>query len=273
MKAAYISVLFFSIVSSTFVFSQSCPLSGDVSPCGDVTLSEIVNYINDWSRGDASLSDVINLINAWAATNETGSDKPVAELFVMSHCPYGLQMEKGLIPVLDALNDSINFSVHFCSYSMHGKKELDEQLLQHCIQKEHNDVFLGYLHCFLADGNTSTCLNESGLSYQDVSACIDSTDAYYNVSAGYYNVSDWLYGRYPPFGVDLVLDEKYGIYSSPTLIVDSSVTDTGRDPRSLLATLCAAYAVKPVGCYVNLSDATPSPGFGYGGTGGDGGSC
>lgn len=54
----------------------------------------------------------------------------------MSHCPYGLQMEKGIIPVVETLGDSIDFQVKFCDYAMHGQTELDEQVLQYCIMKE-----------------------------------------------------------------------------------------------------------------------------------------
>ena len=46
---------------------DECELIGDCSPCGEVTLSEVVNIINLWSDGQAQLGDVIALINAWAS--------------------------------------------------------------------------------------------------------------------------------------------------------------------------------------------------------------
>ena len=55
----------------------------------------------------------------------TKSDKPKVELFVMSYCPYGTQIEKGIIPAVQALGDKIDFNLKFVNYSMHGKKELD----------------------------------------------------------------------------------------------------------------------------------------------------
>ena len=70
------------------------------------------------------------------------ADKPKVELFVMSHCPYGTQAEKGMIPVVELLKDKISFEVKFVDYAMHGKKELDEQLRQYCIQKEQKAKFL-----------------------------------------------------------------------------------------------------------------------------------
>lgn len=46
--------------------APECNLSGDHPPCGDVTLTEVIDFINLWTQGQASLADVINLINAWA---------------------------------------------------------------------------------------------------------------------------------------------------------------------------------------------------------------
>ncbi|MFH1053895.1 MAG: hypothetical protein V1740_05765 [Candidatus Woesearchaeota archaeon] len=85
------------------------------------------------------------------------SDKPEIELFVMSHCPYGTQAEKGLIPVLGALKDDIDFKLRFVNYAMHGEKEVLEQTAQYCIQKEQEDKFLAYLKCFLEEGKQEPC--------------------------------------------------------------------------------------------------------------------
>ena len=45
---------------------SQCILPGDYPPCGTVTLSEVVDYINLWAAGQAELGDVIDLIIAWA---------------------------------------------------------------------------------------------------------------------------------------------------------------------------------------------------------------
>ena len=51
---------------STTTTTSACTLAGDNPPCGTVTLSEVVAFINKWSSGQAVLSDVIKLITAWA---------------------------------------------------------------------------------------------------------------------------------------------------------------------------------------------------------------
>jgi hypothetical protein len=55
-----------STTSSTATTLGNCPMPGDLPPCGEIILSEVVAYINQWVTGEASLSDVVALINAWA---------------------------------------------------------------------------------------------------------------------------------------------------------------------------------------------------------------
>lgn len=52
--------------SSTTTTLSPCSKLGDYPPCDEITLAEIVNYINAWSRGEAELGDVIDLIIAWS---------------------------------------------------------------------------------------------------------------------------------------------------------------------------------------------------------------
>jgi len=46
-------------------------------------------------------------------TVKTKSNNPKVELFTMSHCPYGTQIEKGILPVLETLGDKIDFKLKF----------------------------------------------------------------------------------------------------------------------------------------------------------------
>ena len=69
------------------------------------------------------------------------SDKPTVELFVMSHCPFGTQAEKGILPVVNLLGDKIDMEFKFVYYAMHGELEVVEQHNQYCIQEEQNDKY------------------------------------------------------------------------------------------------------------------------------------
>ena len=51
---------------TTSTTRMDCPLAGDYPPCGEVTMREVIDLINQWIYGNANLSDVIDLINEWA---------------------------------------------------------------------------------------------------------------------------------------------------------------------------------------------------------------
>jgi len=192
------------------------------------------------------------------------TDKPVVEAFVMSYCPYGTQIEKGLIPVANLLKDKINFSVKFCDYAMHGKKEVDENLLQYCIQKEDNGNYLNYLACFLNASDSTGCLKTANVNADKVNACVKSADQQYQVTELYNDQSKWISGNYPPFNVYKDLNDKYGVQGSPTLVLNGVVMEgVGRDPASLLKAICSTYKTAPAECNQTLSSASPSAGFGY----------
>jgi len=198
------------------------------------------------------------------------SNKPTIELFVMSHCPYGTQIEKGLIPVVKTLGNKIDFKVKFVNYAMHGKKELDEQLLQYCIQKEHKHKYLSYLGAFLEEGNTQQALTAVGLSIKDLSSCISETDKQYQVTALFEDpLKNGWSGNFPPFKVYDTENKKYGIQGSPTLIINGQQVETNIDADSLLNTICNAFDTKPTECNMDLATVgNPSPGFGFANQGG-----
>ncbi len=195
------------------------------------------------------------------------SDKPNIELFVMSYCPYGTQIEKGILPVVNLLKDKIDFKIKFVYYVMHGEQEVKEQLNQYCIQKEQPDKYLDYLTCFLEAGDSQSCLTQTGIDTAKLQTCTDSTDKQFNIMKNLNDQSSWLNGRYPLFDIYKNDNEKYDVGGSPTLIINGQKVSSGRDPSSLLNTICSAFNTAPEECSQTLSSSTPTPGFGWEGTG------
>ncbi len=194
------------------------------------------------------------------------SDKPVVELFTMSYCPYGTQIEKGILPVLDKLGNKIDFSLKFVSYAMHDKKELDENLRQYCIQKNNPEKLDAYLECFLkkGQGTESDCIEKTGIAAAKIASCSEAADKQYKVTESYNDKSAWNGGQFPPFNVDKADNEKYGVQGSPTLVINGTTAQSGRDPASIMKTICSAFSDAPDECNQELSSAVPSPGFGEG---------
>ena len=210
-----------------------------------------------------------------SATAKTKKDKPEIELFVMSHCPYGTQVEKGILPALDALGDTVDFKLKFVDYAMHGKKEIDQQLTQYCIQKNEPQKLHDYLDCFLEDETkTDSCLTKVKVNQTQLQSCVAVTDEEFKVSELYADKSTWSGGKYPQFNVYKADNDKYGVQGSPTLVINGSKIESGRDSNSLLKTICSAFNNPPDECDKKLSSTPPAPGFGFSGSGSNaGGGC
>jgi len=111
------------------------------------------------------------------------SDKPEVELFVMSQCPYGTQMEKGILPVVNALGNKINFDLKFTDYAMHGEVELKEQLSQYCIKTGEPAKFNNYLQCYIESGDSAACLAKTKINTAKLKTCVAATDKKFKVTA------------------------------------------------------------------------------------------
>lgn len=229
--------------------------------------------------------------NSQAPAEVKKTDKPDLKIFVMSYCPYGLQAQKMYLPVYDLLKDKAAMGIYFVNYAMHGKKEIDENLRQYCIQKEQSDKFASYLKCFTADTKYTSCttgdcvadfgkcLNSSGVDQAKLNACIAAADKQFNVTADYNDKTTWLSETYPKFEVNNDLNVQYNVQGSPTVILNdvdvSNNIGNDRSPEKLKQVICAAFNTEPEECKTSLSTDQPSTSFGAGtaSTTGEAGSC
>ncbi|MDO9509875.1 MAG: hypothetical protein Q7J14_01140 [Candidatus Magasanikbacteria bacterium] len=200
------------------------------------------------------------------------ADKPVVELFTMTYCPYGLQMQKAFLPVMELLKDKANLSIKFVSYAMHDKQEIDENNVQYCLQEEQDDKLIAYLKCFTVNGDSSSCLKESKVNESKLNSCISATDKKFGITAAYNDKASWLSGRYPIYPVDQTLNDQYGVQGSPTLVINGAQVQSARSPEAVKQVVCAAFNEQPSECAQVLSTASASPSFGAG-TGADTGSA
>jgi len=221
---------------------------------------------------------ITNVIPAITGLFVLSNEVVSVELFVMSHCPFGTQAEKGILPAIQALGSNVDFKLRFVDYVMHGKPEIDEQLVQHCIQEEQPTKLIPYLNCFLEAGDGTGCLNSLNIN---VDSCVAATDAEFNVTNLFNDQSTWLSGYYPLFPVDDALNEQYkvqsadGRWGSPQIVINGVLTQVyPRSPQSYLTAICEAFTNAPSACNQALSNVNPSSGFGFSGSGSNSeGSC
>ncbi len=233
---------------------QGEPIESYISADGELFFPQAIDI--------AEYENNLNGDTTEASTVTSKSDKPEIELFVMSHCPYGTQMEKALIPALELLKDKVNFTLKFNNYSMHDKVELDEQLNQYCIQKEESGKLLSYLKCFDASEDSAKCLSENGIDSKKITDCVKATDKEYKITESYNDKKTWLSETYPIFPIYDADNEKYGVEGSPTLIINGENVSADRTANSLLQLICSAFNSAPEECQEELS--TTAPGYGFG---------
>ena len=81
-------------------------------------------------------------------------EKVTVDFFIMSQCPFGVQVDNGIKPVLDKLGNAVEFNRHFIGQekegqltSMHGENEIKGDMLQICAAKVEPKKYLDLLFC------------------------------------------------------------------------------------------------------------------------------
>ena len=191
-------------------------------------------------------------------------DVPDVSLYVMAYCPYGTQAEKWIIPVVNLLWKKINFKVKFVDYEMHGKKSIDEDNLQYCIQKEQKTKYISYLTCFLKAWDSTSCIKQNSIDMKKANTCIKDLDKKYNITWLYNDKSTWLNSRFPQYNVYKDENVKYGVQGSPTLVINWVKTQAlSRSPESYLNTICKSFKNQPPECSKTLSNQGYDAMFGW----------
>ncbi len=201
------------------------------------------------------------------------SDKPEVEVFVMSYCPYGLQMQKAVLPVMKLLGSRADIETKFVSYIMHDWQEIEENTLQYCIQKEQNEKYFDYLNCFVIEGNSQACLVSAGVNLESLNNCAAAADAEFGITAAYDDKASWLNGVYPIYNVHKELNELYGVQGSPAFVINGTVVSAGRSPEAVKQAICNAFNEAPAECSEVLSSTQAAPSFGTGAGDGSEGYC
>ena len=244
----------------------------------DAAGKEIISYMSgDGEIFFPSVMEIDKMIEERAAAANPApvevskAVKPTVEAFVMSHCPFGTQIEKGLIPVVKQLGDAIDFKFKFVNYAMHGEKEVKEELNQYCIQKDQAGKYLPYLECFLgtdgAEGAGEPCLDKVNVDKAMLASCTTATDKKFNIMANLENKESYLNGRFPKFMIHEAENKEYGVAGSPSLVINGAKVQSGRDSAGLLNLICSSFEEQPEACEAELSATAPAPGFGWEGSG------
>lgn len=192
------------------------------------------------------------------------SDKPVVDAFIVSRCPFGLQMQRMIadaIKTVPALADNIKVR-YIGSVSgnkitaMHGDAEATENLRQICIRDEQASKYWNYVSCQMkASGTESSCEKSTGIDSAKLNACVSTA------SRGIAYAKE-----------DFDLANKNSVSGSPTLVVNGATVEeftsdsqpvfgSGRSSDEMKTIVCDASNSKPGFCSQKLNTAKAATGF------------
>jgi len=191
---------------------------------------------------------------------------PVVDLFVMSFCPYGVQAETAIGPVVDLLGSKADIRIRYITTiggttvssvkSLHGPSEAQEDLRQLCIREENPDTYWKYLNLFNArcypvwqNATLLASCRENvtatlGIRLADSETCASGSEGLGLLTT------------------DELDAKKYSATASPTLLINGIKYAGARTPEAFKTAICASFETAPAECATNLSSvsATSSSG-------------
>jgi glutaredoxin len=173
------------------------------------------------------------------------------EFFVMSQCPYGVQVVNAVQEVVDKLGPDIDFQLNYIGRadangqmtSMHGPNEVTGDIVQLCAAKYAPADFLKMVVCQNKSykdiaTNWESCAKEAKLPVEKISACVKGDEGKGLLKASF------------------ALSDQKNARGSPTIFVDGKPYSGRRSPVDFMRAICAANKAptKPAAC-----QAIPEP--------------
>ena len=140
----------------------------------------------DHSRSPMNLEELLT-----SRTARMG--RPTLELFVMSYCPYGVQAEEKIIPIVKEFGNKIDFKLQFIAQekekpsaqditpftSLHGYPEVAENIRQLLITQEYPEKYLDYILCRgkKLDKSWEDCAEKLGIDVAKIQKLFDTPEA------------------------------------------------------------------------------------------------
>lgn len=185
----------------------------------------------------------------------TKYEKPVLEAWVVSRCPFGVQMMNALQYVQEAIGDNVDIQVRQITgldaqgnpTAMHGEQELVENERQVCLREEQPDVFWDYIGCYAETGDAATCETTAAVDSSALTDCMENRMLEYMTTEAQDTTAR-------------------GVTGSPTLLIDGTKVSEydfgGRSPAALQKLLCCSMETEASSCETQLTATEAPRGFG-----------
>lgn len=168
------------------------------------------------------------------------------QFFIMSQCPFGVQVMDGVIPALKELGPAVDFHVDFIGKiegenltSMHGDNEVKGNIIEACVVKHAPDKWMEFFLCVdknyrALPGNWNECATTAGLSADQIkaaAACYEGDEGRALMKASFEKAI------------------AAGARGSPTIHLNGQPYRGGRTKRDFMQAVCdATTGTKPEVC-------------------------
>jgi len=197
-------------------------------------------------------------------------EKPLLEAFVVSKCPFGLQMQRILNEIIKNIPSlAANIKVKYLGSisdgkitAMHGEEEAKENLRQICIREEQGDKYWNYIDCHIKEGKVEECLKSAKIDEKKLNECQKDPNRGLKYAQQ-----------------DFEIQDKHNVQGSPTLILNGEEVSEfdfgGRTAEAVKTLICCGFNKMPEFCNQKLSEDQAAIGFSsaYKGSAKSGGSC
>jgi hypothetical protein len=177
------------------------------------------------------------------------NDRPQAQLFLMSFCPYGNQAEEVIMPVVDLLGEKADIIPRYIvsktgdDYSsLHGEQELNQNVRELCVYKYQPEKFWNFLKEVNAD-----------CTYENADTCW--TGPARTVGVDINRVSQCQREEFTTLlDQEIALTEQYDVSGSPTLLINDAPYQGSRTAEDFKQAICSAFNNPPEECSGVLGD-------------------
>ncbi len=170
------------------------------------------------------------------------------DFFAMSMCNHCVKFEPVIRDVMNLLRDNVRFRVYYVAFdredgfwSMHGEREIEENIRQLCVFEYYPDRFFDYVLCMGEDiervqDNWERCSEANGIDEEVVREC-------------------WQGGEGEIlFSENINKREYLGIKESPVLMINKQKYTGKRTKEALKDWICDKFENPPEECMIDLTE-------------------
>ncbi len=210
------------------------------------------------------------------------TEKPLLEAFVVSECPFGIQMQRILNEIVKNIPSlANNIRVEYMGSiqedkitSMHGDKEAQENLRQICLREEQIDKYWNYIDCYIKKGDGENCLVAVNVDMNNLNTCINDSSKGLKYAREDFTVQD-KYNDTPECKKCMKNPPSTGcsnqcpVTGSPALILNdqgqpegvSEFNFGGRSAEAVKTLLCCGFKTESDICFQKLAETSATTGF------------